>query len=199
MVEKGYLWRRASDGTELLTSENLGDIPNNCAKDPYYDEDDGRYKFSFFDTSLTNVEMVYGAGGRVDYNKISVTVKSYFLDYSANTGYIASYKGTEKYTTLNVALEDLVAPSLDGETAQYGAYAFVIFGDVSADGKIYNSSEEFDAEISGMTYGTVYFNRDKQITGYNQGTLTCYDMSSEEFTAAALGKTITICTLPSEG
>ncbi len=62
-----YLWKRESDGTELLTltTEN----PSMCVINPYYNENEGRYQSSYVRDPLSNVEMLYSNKGRVDYNK----------------------------------------------------------------------------------------------------------------------------------
>ena len=67
MEYKAYLWKRESDGTELLTLDI--ENPSYGVKNPVYNESVGCYDVSLVDDPLSNVEMIYGGAGRVDYNK----------------------------------------------------------------------------------------------------------------------------------
>ena len=100
-----YLWKRESDGTELLTlnTEN----PSMCIINPYYNENKGRYQGSFVGDHLSNVEMLYSSKGRVDYNKkLGNWIKIYYDGKADNS---------DNYSIMDIT-DDF---SLNGSSAKY--------------------------------------------------------------------------------
>ena len=144
MAEKAYLWKRESDGTELLTLsiEN----PSQGIINPVYNENEGRYGASYVRDPLSNVEMLYSSKGRVDYNKkLGNWIKIYYDGEGDNS---------ENYSIMGVS-DDF---SLENNIPSDGAKYIFVFSD--------NRTQEM---IVGQTYEEYGFT-DTPFNGVWEGT-----------------------------